>query len=456
MIISTPPHPPPPFSYRGMLASPKDSAAALRCSQQPFFEMLSKEHDYMLKRSAALFKPSNFMRQLNPFGGSIHDLMPAPKPTMTSPHQQQPSSRHRHRSSTPTSDRVSRTATAYTVDEHSATAMGQQQQSSPVIVTDEIDDEDDDRVLRHQSPRPQGYLSKRAGGSSHLRYNPMASASTAPVSPKEKSPSSSSASSSPLLLRPLPESALLQDCSIEEETKCVVCNATFPSVWLLEQHAALQHANLGGGLEEKPFICDQCGQSYRYRSAYVKHREQNHRARLPADKLFTCDVCGMQFRYLKSFKKHRLNHALERLHGKNERRAMEYGGGGGGGSGASGSACGELLVSSSNEMGDMGEEHQFTIKAEVVDEDDDQDDTVDSLCVEMQQKGQQEAMLDLTAVTRMNMASDEMHHRDISSSATGHDSCGGPRQVAGSGGHLGMNNNVDARSFILKVSGSLF
>lgn len=104
---------------------------------------------------------------------------------------------------------------------------------------------------------------------------------------------------------------------IEEETKCDVCGAVFPSVWLLEQHASLQHANDDC---EKPFICEQCGQSYRYRSAYLKHREQNHRARLPADKLFTCDVCGMQFRYLKSFKKHRLNHALERLHGKNERR----------------------------------------------------------------------------------------------------------------------------------------
>lgn len=100
----------------------------------------------------------------------------------------------------------------------------------------------------------------------------------------------------------------------------MVCNANFPSVWLLEQHAALQHANLDPLDGPKPFICEQCGQSYRYRSAYVKHREQNHRARLPADKLFTCDVCGMQFRYLKSFKKHRLNHALERLHGKFERR----------------------------------------------------------------------------------------------------------------------------------------
>lgn len=93
--------------------------------------------------------------------------------------------------------------------------------------------------------------------------------------------------------------------------RCGVCLATFPSPWLLERHALLQHA--GQTSDDKPFTCEQCGQRYRYRSAYVKHREQNHRARLPADKLFTCDVCGMQFRYLKSFKKHRLNHALERL-----------------------------------------------------------------------------------------------------------------------------------------------
>uniref|UniRef100_A0A8D9ESW5 Zinc finger protein 728 n=1 Tax=Cacopsylla melanoneura TaxID=428564 RepID=A0A8D9ESW5_9HEMI len=107
--------------------------------------------------------------------------------------------------------------------------------------------------------------------------------------------------------------------------RCAICWAGFPTTWLLEQHTALQHSGqpVRGKTEEgpdedsgedKPFRCEQCGQSYRYRSAYLKHREQNHRARLPADKLFTCDVCGMQFRYLKSFKKHRLNHALERLH----------------------------------------------------------------------------------------------------------------------------------------------
>ncbi|XP_050440998.1 GDNF-inducible zinc finger protein 1-like [Adelges cooleyi] len=102
--------------------------------------------------------------------------------------------------------------------------------------------------------------------------------------------------------------------------RCAICLAGFPSTWLLEQHTALQHTGQpvrghgGDGGDEKPFQCEQCGQNYRYRSAYLKHREQNHRARLPADKLFTCDICGMQFRYLKSFKKHRLNHALERLH----------------------------------------------------------------------------------------------------------------------------------------------
>nr|XP_026496928.1 zinc finger protein 629-like isoform X1 [Vanessa tameamea]XP_026496929.1 zinc finger protein 629-like isoform X1 [Vanessa tameamea] len=101
-----------------------------------------------------------------------------------------------------------------------------------------------------------------------------------------------------------------------ERRRCGVCLASFPSTWLLERHAALQHASQSS-TDDKPFVCEQCGQSYRYRSAYVKHREQNHRARLPADKLFTCDVCGMQFRYLKSFKKHRLNHTLERLHTKN-------------------------------------------------------------------------------------------------------------------------------------------
>lgn len=160
-----------------------------------------------------------------------------------------------------------------------------------------------------------------------------------------------------------------------------MCNANFPSVWLLEQHAALQHANLGP-MDEKPFICEQCGQSYRYRSAYVKHREQNHRARLPADKLFTCDVCGMQFRYLKSFKKHRLNHALERLHGKFERRfGQTLGDRNKERDTASATSTNETnnneMVTSSNELTEEMTDLHFTIKTEEED-DDEPDNAADS------------------------------------------------------------------------------
>uniref|UniRef100_A0A182IYW3 C2H2-type domain-containing protein n=1 Tax=Anopheles atroparvus TaxID=41427 RepID=A0A182IYW3_ANOAO len=106
------------------------------------------------------------------------------------------------------------------------------------------------------------------------------------------------------------------------DTKCHICMANFPSAWLLEQHAALQHPHLTIH-DDKPYLCGLCGQKSRYaccryRTVLSKHHraEPGGRSRVPADKLFTCDVCGMQFRYLKSFKKHRLNHALERLHGK--------------------------------------------------------------------------------------------------------------------------------------------
>nr|CAI5861633.1 unnamed protein product [Callosobruchus analis] len=117
--------------------------------------------------------------------------------------------------------------------------------------------------------------------------------------------------------------ASLLSAAADDLFRCGSCLASFPSPWLLEQHAALQHvgASLAAAAAaaaaaagtEKPFVCEQCGQSYRYRSAYVKHREQNHRARLPADKLFSCDVCVP---LPKIVQKHRLNHALEKLHGK--------------------------------------------------------------------------------------------------------------------------------------------
>ncbi|XP_058974992.1 zinc finger protein 287 [Musca domestica] len=159
---------------------------------------------------------------------------------------------------------------------------------------------------RHSGPT----LAAEAGLKTYSQILMNSSTPTDTSSCKEKSSSSSTSSTPPpapgtpgqlslsrssMLKSPSDTSSLFSE-PIEEETRCVVCNAHFPNVWLLEQHAALQHPLLG--------------------PAYAKHKETNHRSRLPADKLFTCDVCGMQFRYLKSFKKHRLNHALERLHGK--------------------------------------------------------------------------------------------------------------------------------------------
>lgn len=197
-------------------------------------------------------------------------------------------------------------------------------------------------------------LKRSSSPSSYSDHQPHSSV-------RSPGPSSSAATT------PQRDILVLQDGStIEEETKCDVCGAIFPSVWLLEQHAALQHS--GSGDDDKPFICEQCGQSYRYRSAYLKHREQNHRARLPADKLFTCDVCGMQFRYLKSFKKHRLNHALERLHGK---RA-------GGGSSHGLRSCGQESLQSGSDAGSELVTSSNDLDEDDLKDDEVQDETIDS------------------------------------------------------------------------------
>lgn len=77
------------------------------------------------------------------------------------------------------------------------------------------------------------------------------------TSEKEKSSSSSTSSSpqpqtNPMLLQPpqlkptLGDSLLFTE-QMEDDTRCIICNANFPNVWLLEQHVALQHANMGPG-----------------------------------------------------------------------------------------------------------------------------------------------------------------------------------------------------------------
>lgn len=71
----------------------------------------------------------------------------------------------------------------------------------------------------------------------------------------------------------------------------------------------------------------------------------------------------MQFRYLKSFKKHRLNHALERLHGKKE----------------IGENSGELMVSSTNDDSGIGKGVISLEDEQMLLDDQDQDDTIDSI-----------------------------------------------------------------------------
>ncbi|XP_062539411.1 uncharacterized protein LOC134207658 isoform X2 [Armigeres subalbatus] len=159
------------------------------------------------------------------------------------------------------------------------------------------------------------------------------------------------------------------------DTKCHICMANFPSVWLLEQHSALQHPHLTIH-DDKPYLCGLCGQKSRYtccryRTVLAKHRDQGGRSRVPGDKLFTCDVCGMQFRYLKSFKKHRLNHALERLHGKKDKGGESE------------------QVSSTNES-DSVDLRGLIRDDENMSDTEDQDDTVDSMNVSASLEGVRE------------------------------------------------------------------
>ncbi|XP_059617433.1 uncharacterized protein LOC132262249 isoform X1 [Phlebotomus argentipes] len=327
--------------YRGLFMNPKDST---NIRFNPLAEMFSKEQELLLKRANFFKNTFRYPLHATPdifastSASSSKDGASTSKDdrrSATTTYGQSKESQSSHRSfHSPTADKV--------VEKYDLTKPPTPTESFPGSSKDILDD------ILHK--RSGNYLKES------FRFNPLSGSDRRAMSPKDKS--SSSTSSSPAI-KPIPETLLLQDgTTIEEETKCTVCMATFPSVWLLEQHAALQHAGIGA-MEEKPFICEQCGQSYRYRSAYVKHREQNHRARLPADKLFTCDVCGMQFRYLKSFKKHRLNHALERLHGKNEKKY--------------GMELGTEVVTSSN---DDDNELKITIKEE--EDEEDQDDTVDS------------------------------------------------------------------------------
>ncbi|XP_055304688.1 broad-complex core protein isoforms 1/2/3/4/5-like isoform X2 [Sitodiplosis mosellana] len=315
--------------YRGILPSPKESSSTSPNPLSTAYFRMNPTFDMLFKGQEQLLKQANSYKNSNRFAFNAQDARRQSLSRQQSPQIEITMTKKSSQSQSPSPSMKKPEETV--------------QNLSMSVNDEDIPDDDDEMTAAAKIPLDE-ILGKNSFLKDSLRFNCNETTSS--------------------------------DCSsIEEETKCVVCNANFPSVWLLEQHAALQHANLGP-MDEKPFICEQCGQSYRYRSAYVKHREQNHRARLPADKLFTCDVCGMQFRYLKSFKKHRLNHALERLHGKFERRFGQSLSDRKERDTPSGTSINETnnneMVTSSNELTEVMTDLHFTIKTE--EEDDDEAD----------------------------------------------------------------------------------
>lgn len=96
-------------------------------------------------------------------------------------------------------------------------------------------------------------LSKRGGAflKEGVRFNPL---SDQPTHNQDKLASYSSPA-----IKALHDSMMARSSTSDNaETKCNLCNASFPSTWLLEQHTALQHSdNSTASREEKTFINEQ-------------------------------------------------------------------------------------------------------------------------------------------------------------------------------------------------------
>lgn len=87
--------------------------------------------------------------------------------------------------------------------------------------------------------------------------------SPGPSRPFSKSSSSSSITSP--LIKARSEMELMGDNlkdHQQEDAKCHICMANFPTTWLLEQHTALQHSSLLTG-DDKPYSCNLCGETFR-------------------------------------------------------------------------------------------------------------------------------------------------------------------------------------------------
>jgi len=123
-------------------------------------------------------------------------------------------------------------STSTTDDVHDIEMFPSNKKQAPSS-TSEIDLTKDDTTTSHHRSTPKG-----------LKARPESEL----LPEKTTSTSISAAAVSAMLIDP-------------DELKCHICMANFPSLWLLEQHTALQHSQLS--CTDSKYKCEHCGQNYR-------------------------------------------------------------------------------------------------------------------------------------------------------------------------------------------------
>ncbi|XP_068233025.1 zinc finger and SCAN domain-containing protein 2-like [Palaemon carinicauda] len=92
----------------------------------------------------------------------------------------------------------------------------------------------------------------------------------------------------------------MQQCHSEKH-KCPICCRTYSRVSSLKVHMKVLHTN------EKPYLCDICGQSFGWAGALSKHMGSHSQL-----KLFTCEKCGKSFANSWNLKSHAVVHDEEK------------------------------------------------------------------------------------------------------------------------------------------------
>ncbi|XP_066982337.1 uncharacterized protein [Macrobrachium rosenbergii] len=86
-----------------------------------------------------------------------------------------------------------------------------------------------------------------------------------------------------------------------EKHKCLICCRTYARMSSLKVHMKVVHTN------EKPYLCDICGQTFGWAGALNKHMASHSQL-----KLFTCEKCGKSFANSWNLKSHAVVHDEEK------------------------------------------------------------------------------------------------------------------------------------------------